>query len=126
MTADMTTDLQPRPAAVTWFLVYCGVLCFLYLGVVAIGIVFLSLDPAQLDQSRMEALVLGGLFTVVGAACLVASALPFFLPRRPWVWIYDLVIICMGMTSACFLPASIPLLIFWMKPEVKTWFGRPA
>jgi len=47
-----------------------------------------------------------------------------FLRPKPWVWIYDLVIICMGMTSACFLPAAIPLLIYWLKPEVKAHFGR--
>jgi hypothetical protein len=33
------------------------------------------------------------------------------------------VIICLGMTSACFLPVCIPLLIFWIKPETKLYFG---
>jgi hypothetical protein len=28
------------------------------------------------------------------------------------------------MTSACFLPACIPLLIYWIKPDVKAYFGR--
>jgi hypothetical protein len=30
------------------------------------------------------------------------------------------------MTSACFLPFCIPLLIFWLKPEAKHYFGRPG
>ncbi|MGB7159266.1 MAG: hypothetical protein WBD40_14450 [Tepidisphaeraceae bacterium] len=47
-----------------------------------------------------------------------------FLPRRPWVWIYDLVLICLGLTSICCMPATIPLLIFWLKPEAKAWFGK--
>jgi hypothetical protein len=35
-----------------------------------------------------------------------------------------MVLICIGMNSCCLLPASIPLLIFWIKPETKTYFGR--
>jgi hypothetical protein len=73
-----------------------------------------------------EAKVVGALLTCVSGAFLAASAAPFLLPARPWVWIYDLVVICLGMTSACFLPATIPLLIFWIKPEVKAYFGRPS
>jgi hypothetical protein len=37
---------------------------------------------------------------------------------------YDLVLICIGMTSCCILPAAIPLLIFWLKPEAKNWFHQ--
>jgi hypothetical protein len=29
-----------------------------------------------------------------------------------------------GMTSCCFLPFLIPLLIYWLKPETKAYFGR--
>ena len=116
----------PRPAAVTWFLVYCGVLCALYLVLVACGVLVLAMGPAKLDMKPVEATVTGVLLTVLGGAFLAVSAAPFFLPARPWVWIYDLVVICIGMTSACFLPASIPLLIFWMKPEVKAYFGRSS
>jgi hypothetical protein len=53
-----------------------------------------------------------------------ACLLPLVLRPQPWLWTYDLVIICLGMTSACFLPACIPLLIFWLKPETKHYFGR--
>lgn len=61
---------------------------------------------------------------LVSLVLFVASIAPFFLIPRPWVWIFDLVLICMGMTSVCFLPMCIPLLIHWLKPETKAWFGR--
>ena len=131
MTADTAASrplmpVPPRPAAVTWFLVYCGVLCAMYLGLVACGIALLVMGPSHLDMTPSAALLTGGILTGVGTAFLAVSAAPFLLPARPWVWIYDMVVICMGMTSACFLPASIPLLIFWIKPEVKAYFGRSA
>jgi hypothetical protein len=46
------------------------------------------------------------------------------LPPRPWTWIYHLVIICFGMTSACCIPMCVPLVIFWLKPDTKAYFGR--
>jgi hypothetical protein len=55
---------------------------------------------------------------------MVACALPLFLKPKPRVWIYDLVIICLGTSSILFLPFCIPLIIFWVKPETRTWFGR--
>jgi hypothetical protein len=42
------------------------------------------------------------------------------------VWVYDIVLICLGMTSVCCMPVTIPLLIFWIKPDAKAWFGRVA
>ena len=68
--------------------------------------------------------VTGWILLVAGILFLVASALPFFLKPKPWVWVYDLVIICSGMLSTCLIVASIPLLIFWIKPETKKYFGR--
>jgi hypothetical protein len=46
------------------------------------------------------------------------------MPRRPWAWIFGLVLICIGLTSLCCLPVAIPLLLSWLKPETKSYFGR--
>ena len=103
---------QPRPAAVTWFLVYCGVsvcACYLVTGRVSADSSCSALEPAQLDMTSMEATVTGVLLTVVGGTFLAASAAPFFLPARPWVWIYaDLVVTACGMTRRVLYHASIP------------------
>jgi hypothetical protein len=103
------------PPVVFWFKMYAGFLCLLYLLVAAFGVVFLVVDPAEFDMEEVEARIIGIIYLIL---------LPFFLRPRPWVWIYDLVIICIGMTSACMLPACIPLLLFWLKPEAKAYFGR--
>ena len=76
------------------------------------------------ETERMELLTNGIVLAVVGLPFAIASALPFFFPRKPWVWIYNLEIITIGMTSCCCLPACVPLLIFWLKPEIKIWYGR--
>ena len=69
-------------------------------------------------------MILGGIMAGLCFAFGVPFAIAPFLPRRSWVWIYDVVLICFGMTSICSMPAAIPLLIFWFKPETQAYFGR--
>lgn len=117
------TNLGPPPV-VFWFKVYAGVLCFLYLCVLLFSIALLTMEPSDLGMAEDEAMIMGVIFLVMGGGLFVACLLPFLLRPRPWVWIYNMVVICFGMTSACFLIACIPLLIFWLKPEVKAYYGR--
>jgi MFS family permease len=115
---------EGRPAVLPWFHAYCWLLCVLYLGVVAFSLVFCFADPADLEMPRAAAVVVGTLILVMGVTLFVASSIPLLLRPRPWLWTYGLVLICLGMTSACFLPICIPLLLRWIKPEVKRYFGR--
>ena len=126
-------DLQPlnlppvpltRPPAVRWFYVYSAVLCVVYLAVAAFCLPFFLVEPAELEMGKTEAVIIGVMMLVMGLVFFVLFLMPFFLPRKPWVWVFNLVLICIGMTSACFLPACVPLLLFWLKPEAKAWFGK--
>jgi hypothetical protein len=118
-----TTDTQ-TPKVIWWFKIYTGFLCVLYLATAAFSFYFLLSDPADLEMSATAARVTGALLLIVGLALFDVCLLPLVLKPRPWLWTYDLVIICLGMTSACILLASIPLLIFWIKPKVKRYFGK--
>ncbi len=114
---------QPTPGVYTWFVVYCVLNVLAAICLVCLGIVGLAIDPAEIDASREEVII----GSVVYLGCGTFMFFPYlaapFLPRRPWVWIYDLVLICLGMTSCACLPICIPLLIFWIKPEVRAYFG---
>lgn len=100
----------------------------LYLGCFAFGIVLLYFReeiaewPPKDDPAMF--LVYGVVLVVMGAVLHTVYMTAFFLPRRPWAWIVHLVLISLGLTSCCTLPASIPLLVFWLKPETRLWFGR--
>lgn len=113
-----------QPPVWRWFVIYAITLGIVYLALAAFGIVALFIDPSKLDMQHGEARLMGIVFIAFG----LVFALPFlaapYLPRKSWVWIYDLVLICLGMTSACCIPACIPLLIHWLKPETKAFFNR--
>lgn len=113
------------PRVYKWFVAYCVCMALLYLFTAGMGIVFLFLEP-DADMSEAEAKFMGFMMIVLGLVFFAPFAAAPFLPRKSWVWILGLVLICLGLTSMCCLPACIPLLIHWLKPEVKAFYGRTA
>ena len=111
------------PPAYKWFVVYCVLMAVLYLATAAMGIVFMFIEPDR-DMSEVEAKIMGSLFLILGLVFFVPFAVAPILPRKSWVWVFGLVLICIGLTSACCLPVCIPLLIHWLKPEMKAFYGR--
>lgn len=115
-----------RPAVVLWYKVYAGFMAVLYLGcgLFSLAIMGGALEDPDEGMDRAFSKIFGGFLLALSAALLAAFALPFLLRPRPWLWIYGIVLIGIGLTSACTLPACVPLLIFWFKPETKAYFGR--
>lgn len=107
-----------------WFRVYCVFLALLYLLVATMGAFLVIARPDTREYNETEILIMGIVYLVLGIALFIPFAIAPLLPRRPWVWIYGMVLIAIGLTSCCFIPACIPLLIYWLKPETKALFGR--
>ena len=103
------------PKVVIWFKLYTGILSLIY-------VFTLIISPFMLMSDDPDLAITGIFLLIFSIPLIVLCALPIFLPRKPWVWIYSLIIIGLGMTGCC-LPACIPILIFWIKPEVKRFYG---
>jgi hypothetical protein len=120
----MSTSLNPRtPPVYTWFVVYCILMALVYLTLAVMGLVLGFIQPDR-EMSAAEAKVMGTVFLILGLVFFVAYGSAPFLPRKSWVWTFGLVLICLGLTITCCLPACIPLLIFWLKPEMKAFYGK--
>lgn len=112
----------PPPPVWKWYRLYAGLMGAMYVVVVVVGFAMAAFLPARADDPPPW--FMGLLFGCIGGPLAVAFLAVFVVPVKPWAWIYHLVLICIGMTSACCLPACIPLLIYWIKPETKRFFGR--
>jgi uncharacterized membrane protein len=99
-------------------------LALAYLAFIGFSFVFLLVNPTTLEMKAFAAKLTGILFLGLGLVLMAAFLIPLFVKPRPWVWIYDLVLICLGLTSCCFWPICIPLLLFWVKPETKIYFAK--
>ncbi|WP_394829599.1 hypothetical protein [Pendulispora albinea] len=108
----------PRPPSIwRWYIAYAACMALLYIGVTAMGAIGSSGQNGAGEGVRWIFLVTGPLLTV-------AYGIAPFLPKKPWAWTYHVVLIGMGLTSLCCLPVTLPLLLQWLKPEAKSFFGR--
>jgi len=120
-----------KPKVLFWYRVYCVGMTLLYLGCVVGGVLLLVFQRQIAASGRdpdaeVVVLIYGVMLPVVGFVFAGVFGAALLMPPKPWVWIYHLVLICIGLTSPCCMPASIPLLIFWIRPETRTYFGRPS
>jgi hypothetical protein len=118
----------PPPRVVFWQRVYCGVMGAVYLAIVVGSLLAAAFHDslADADTSPREvifgSLVIGGLSAIFAAVFLAG----LFVPRRRWAWVYHLVLMGIGMTSCACLPFVVPLLVFWLRPEVQAYYGGAA
>jgi hypothetical protein len=122
-----STKPNQHPPVVICYRVYCGFVTLLSLAAMASGILLLKFrERISADQNMpQEVWLLYGIgLLVLGGVSFIAYLIAFFLPRKPRSWIYHTVMIALGMGHPCSLPVTLPLLIFWIKPEVQEYFGQ--
>lgn len=120
---DWGRQAGSKPKVITWYKIYCGVMIFIALLLIFYGLLLLLLDPIDTAmESSEEAIILGVTFLIIGTIFVTFYAIPLVARPRPWGWVYGFVAMGLGMTSCCSLPAAIPLLIYWLKPETKAYF----
>lgn len=117
------------PRVLVWYRLYLGAMAALYAGCLAVGIVLIWYREefsgwAGRGEDPRTLLVYGVVLAAMGALLHSVYFAAFFLPRRPWAWVVHIVLIAIGLTSCCTMPAAIPLLVAWLKPETQAWFGR--
>jgi len=115
------------PPVLKWYRIYAGLMAALYVIclLATLLVFFYKPSPQELQDFPLWAFKLFIAFLAVlcgGLAFLYIYA--FFLPNTSGAWIYHLVLICIGLTSACCMLVSIPLLIFWLREDTQAYFGR--
>lgn len=98
----------------------------MYVVVFVAGMVVALMSDRFADEETSATfwIVYGAFIAFLGLALAGVFVAALFLPAKPWVWVYHVVLICLGLSSVCCLPVCIPLLIQWLKPDVRAHFGR--
>ena len=118
--------LPPRaPAVWFWYVAYCIVMALLYLACLAGGIAIASFAveiAAEDPQMKAdEARIMGYMLSAISIPLILLFGVSPLLPKGKLAWVLGIINIAIGLTSACCLPVCIPLLIYWMKPELKAY-----
>ena len=118
---------RTRPAIVAWARAFAGVVALVNL-FTAITSAFMLVVAVSQPHSMHDPAVAIRSFVIMGflgTALTIAGTKAFFRAneRTPATYTTFLVLMA-GTTVSCFcLPAALPLLFLWLKPEVKAWFG---
>jgi hypothetical protein len=124
---------RPRPQVsrsaadvIVWQHRYCTFMCVVYLLTIGMGVLMLAFgrEGASAQNWPDDRLITGVVCVVFGVLLAPAYGLGPSLRPAPWVWTYHLVLIAIGLTSVCCLPICIPLLIAWIRSDVKQYYGR--
>lgn len=116
------------PPVIGWYRAYAGFMAFLYL-LVAVGGFFLIkyMDFILANSNQMtpaEIKIRGFVMVAMGIILFTAFVAALLLPNTSGAWVFHIVLIAVGLSSCCLWPATIPLMIAWLKPETQRWFGR--
>lgn len=120
---------ERAPEGVLYFRIFGGISAFVY-GMLALlggGLMvvptFLSTIPPGVGDEVMGFYLAGTLYGVIGLAHAVPTLVALFAGRKPWVHTLGTVVLALGMLNMCCIPVLIPLMIVWLKPETRRWFG---
>ena len=106
--------------------VYAGFMVLIHLGLFVLG-VFMMVQPQLAGASAklldLENVVAGMVYMAWGLAFAVPWIVLLGAGRRGWAHTMGSVLVAFSMLSMCCLPAAIPLLIAWNKPDVRRYFS---
>jgi len=112
------------PGVILWYRIYNGLMALMYIGLTGfLWLVKLMDVQFESPQEETDLAIMAWVFLVVGLPMAIFHLVCCFMTHRRWHWILGFFSIGIGMTGCC-LPVCIPILIFWINPETKAWFGR--
>jgi hypothetical protein len=118
-------DVALQDKVWTWYIIFCVVMSLVYVLVALGGVALLVFAPAAPASERLEATVRGVACVIVGPLFLIPYAAAPFMGKKPWTWYYGLGLLVFASTGGCCLwPITIPLIVQWLKPDIKAMFGR--
>jgi hypothetical protein len=113
------------PPVVFWYKLTMAATAVLYL-VCAAGSVFALANPNSLANEEMTATewrTMGAILLAVCAPLGAVYTLPLFLPPSKGAWIFGIVLIAILLSSCCYWPFCIPILIYWLRDDNRAYFG---
>jgi hypothetical protein len=117
------------PPVVLYFRLYAGFVALVNMGLAAMGLM-VAIMPMLVDKTPkpgdlVGSAVSGGMLMTIGVVMGALHSVATVMPRRLWAHTFGLIVLAVAFVfnSGCCVFA-VPLLIFWSKPEVKTWFAK--
>lgn len=125
--SPLTNFDGPAPSVVTWQMVYLALMVLVYLMLTVGGIcvyIFANEIAAEDPSTDPEIFRIAGvIYSALGFVLGIVFAVGLFWKRGMGGWVYNIILIALGLTSCVTWPMTIPLMIHWIKH--KNWIVGP-
>ena len=109
---EYNTPKQPK--TVFWFEVFCLI-------IILINFLFLLLLLQRGDW--LGHIVSEDIIWIISImATFVLYIPPLVLPRKQWVWVFNITLLGISVTSIILIPVVVPLIVLYSKPEVRNFY----
>lgn len=113
------TASRGRPGVITWYRVFAVAQPLWYVVALVGWALTMPVGTGSLVTPLLDLRLHVASIAILGAFYGFAALVPY----RPWGWTVGLVAIALGLAT-CLAPASVALLVFWLRPETKAAFCR--
>lgn len=125
--AALPPGFQPadegEPQVILFFRIYAGLACFSGLATALFGVYRMVRERSSSGFDFSFWVIL----TILSSIAFFSHLIGILAPRRPWMHVVGIVLLGVGLLSSCLSwVVNVPLLIYWLKPEVKRWFDTGA
>ena len=106
------------PKTVFWFQVYCLITVLINFLFLLFLVVFGS------DGYSLLVDVIGDVGGLIFSVWLTFALYipPLVLPRKHWVWIFNLTVLSISVFTIILIPIVVPLIVLYTKPEVRKFY----
>ena len=117
--------MENAPPVVLWYKAYCFLAAAAHLAFACVALWANGQDSLRQNPSippDVVALLITSL-VIIGVLFGILNGAMAFLPRKPWVYGVHLANLVTGTLTLCCAPLTLPLLVFWLKGNVREFFG---
>ena len=116
--ASQTAPQRTDPSFVLmWQMIYVVLMMLMYAALVVLAVFLFSFarDIADEEMSVREAQITGAVMGVMSLGMVVLYGTGIFWRRGNGGWIFQIILIAIGLSSCLTWPITIPLIIGWIK-----------
>lgn len=122
MSTRIARFIHRFPRHWVWFAVYCFVNAAIFLGITLAAVIsVIAGDPLRFGTEVVA----------LGPPQLVALSLPIglafllgpLLPRKDYVWRYNVALLCFGASMLYLLPFAVAVMAYWFDDDIKSMYG---
>ncbi len=124
LTSEILPESKTGSRTYFWYRMLCSVIVVFGSICAIIGVLAIIGSFDETGKEASDAFTGGVFFLLSGGIPALLFLFGVIFPPRSWSWFFGIFLLVLAFLSCFLTPFAVALLIFWIKPETQTFFGR--